>query len=181
MTDLSLHILDLIQNSIRAGASLIVITVAEDPDDDTMTIVLEDNGPGLNVPSDTAMDPFYTTKNGKRMGLGLSLFRSTVEQAGGRLSLNRSRFGGLAVEATMRLHHIDRTPLGDIAATVSSVVCTNPEVDVWCRLRVGGRESSVRVSEVAKDIPAGERVGLSVARRVAERIEAEIEAVEIVA
>ena len=81
----------------------------------------------------------------------------------------------------MRLHHIDRTPLGDIAATVSSVVCTNPEVDVWCRLRVGGRESSVRVSEVAKDIPAGERVGLSVARRVAERIEAEIEAVEIVA
>ena len=181
MTDLSLHILDLIENSIRAKATLIVITVAEDPDEDTMTIALEDDGPGLNIPPDTAMDPFYTTKDGKRIGLGLSLFRCAVEQAGGRLSLSRSEFGGLAVEATMCLSHVDRSPLGDIAATVSSVVCTNPEIDVWCRLRVGGRESSVRASEEAKAIPVHDRVGLSVARRVDERIKAAIATVEILA
>ena len=79
----------------------------------------------------------------------------------------------------MCLSHVDRSPLGDIAATVSSVVCTNPEIDVWCRLRVDGRESSVRASEEAKAIPVHDRVGLSVARRVHDRIKAAIATVEI--
>jgi anti-sigma regulatory factor (Ser/Thr protein kinase) len=115
--DLSLHILDVMENSIRAGATAISLTVAEDPEQDRLTIIVEDNGPGLSVPPDVATDPFYTTKNGKRTGLGLSLLRATAEQAGGKLTLRRSELGGLAVEAAMQLSHVDRSPLGDLAAT----------------------------------------------------------------
>jgi len=179
MRELSLHILDLIENSIRAGASTLMITLIEDEKRDLLKIIVEDDGPGLSVSPEVALDPFYTTKDGKRTGLGLSLFRGAAEQAGGRLVLRESALGGLAVEATMQLNHPDRTPLGDIAATVSSVACTNPEIDLCCRFHVGGQECIVQVSDVAKEFPIGRRSGLAVARRVSERIKAGLEAVGV--
>ena len=178
MRDLSLHILDLIENSIRAEASVISVTIAEDPAADSLAIVVEDNGPGLSVPPEKAADPFYTTKSGKRTGLGLSLLRGAAERAEGGLTLGTSALGGLAVTATMRLGHVDRSPMGDLAATFSSVVCTNPGLDLRCRFRVGEREWVVRSSDVAKELPAGERCGLAVARRVSERIKAGLAAIE---
>ena len=179
MRELSLHILDLIENSARAGASMIMITLVENEEEDILRITVEDDGPGLSVSPEAALDPFYTTKDGKRTGLGLSLFRSAAEQTGGRLTLRESVFGGLAVEATMQLNHVDRAPLGDIAATVSSVACTNPEVDLWCRFHVGEQGCIVRVSDIAKELPIGKRSGLAVARRVSERIKAGLEAVHV--
>jgi len=179
MRELSLHILDLIENSVRAGASFILMTVIEKPERDVLKIIVEDDGPGLSVLPDTALDPFYTTKDGKRTGLGLSLLRSTAEQAGGQVALRQSAFGGLAVEATMQLSHVDRIPVGDIAATVSSVVCTNPELNLWCRLGTDDRECLVRVSEIAEELPIGKRSGLAVARLVSERIKAGIETLDV--
>ncbi len=158
------------ENSIRAEATAIKVTVAADPARDLLRIVVEDNGRGLSVPGAVALDPFYTTKSGKRTGLGLSLFREAAEQAGGWLTIDRSPLGGAAVTAQMRLSHIDRTPLGDLAATMSSVVCTNPCLDVECRLCVGERETKVRASEIAKGLPAGSCQGLAVARQVSEQI-----------
>ena len=179
MREISLHILDLIENSARAGASTILMTLIEDYDANTLKIIVEDNGPGLSVPPETAVSPFYTTKNGKRTGLGLSLLCSTAEQAAGRVTLRQSTLGGLAVEATMQLDHVDRIPIGDIAATVSSVVCTNPELDLLCRFAVGNEQCLVRVSDVAKELPIGKRNGLAVARRVAERIRTGIETLNV--
>ncbi len=205
MRDLSLHLLDLIENSIRAEATIISVTIEQDPAKDELRIVVEDNGPGLDVPQEQALDPFYTTKAGKRTGLGLSLFQGAAAQAGGRLTLGRSPLGGLAVTACMRLGHLDRSPLGDLAATLSSVACTNPEVDLWCRLvrhtneipdsksqipdsqsAIGNRKSQVREwvvrsSEVEKELPFGQRCGLAVARRLAEKVREGMAAVEIVA
>ena len=179
MHELSLHILDLIENSVRAGASTILVELMENRDSDVLKIIVEDDGPGLNVSPEAALDPFYTTKNGKRTGLGLSLFCSTVEQAAGRVSLRQSALGGLAVEATMQLDHVDRIPVGDIAATMSSVVCTNPELDLSCRFAVGNEQIIVRVSDVAQELPIGKRTGLAVARRVSERIKSSIETLDI--
>ena len=179
MRDMSLHILDLTENSIRAGASVVSVTVAEDPEKDVLEIVVEDNGTGLSVPPEKATDPFYTTKAGKRTGLGLSLFRAAAEQAGGGLKLGRSPLGGASVHATMVLSHVDRVPLGDLAATFSSVVCTNPRLDLRCRFRVADRECVVRVSDVAREFPVGEGRGLSVARQVHERIKAGLAALEV--
>lgn len=178
MRELSLHILDLIENSIRAGASVISVTVDEKEVEDTLEIVVEDNGRGLSVPAETAMDPFYTTKNGKRTGLGLSLFRATAEQAGGTLRIGRSSLGGVAVRAIMQLSHIDRQPMGDLAATLSSVVCTNPHLDLWCRLISSRGEYLVRVSDVAQEFGANERCGLALARRVSEKIKTGLTAIQ---
>jgi hypothetical protein len=179
MRDLSLHILDLIENSIRAGASEVCLTVEEDFADNRMTIVVEDNGPGIDVPADTATDPFYTTKRGKKTGLGLSLFRAAAERAGGRLDLRQSSLGGLAVEATMELNHIDRSPLGDIAGTVSSLVCTNPDLDLRCHLRVGQQTRQVSVPDVSGEMDNGSRCGLAVARQVSQKIREALEGLQI--
>ena len=179
MHELSLHVLDLIENSVRAGASTILVELAENRDSDVLKLIVEDDGPGLSVSPEAALDPFYTTKNSKRTGLGLSLFRSTVEQAAGRVSLRQSALGGLAVEATMQLDHVDRIPVGDIAATISSVACTNPELDLLCKFAVGEEQIIVRVSDVAKELPIGKRTGLAVARRVSERIKTSIETLDI--
>lgn len=179
MRDLSLHILDLVENSIRAGASEVRIAVSQSVPEDLLRIVIEDNGPGLAVPQDVALDPFYTTKKGKRVGLGLSLFREAAEQAGGYLALCKSELGGLAVEAVMRLSHVDRPPLGDLAGVVSAVVCTNPGLSLCCTLRVEPQQFTVRVSDVLQSLSAEERCSLAVARAMAERTRQAIGALEL--
>lgn len=149
------------ENSIRAGASRIDVTLEEQLDRDRLCISVEDDGAGLDVSEEMATDPFYTTKNGKRTGLGLSLFKLRAEQAGGSLELGRSALGGLAVRAVMSLSHPDRTPLGDLAATVAGVVAANPQ-EVTLRLRVGSREVLVSTAEQGR--------GIAAARRMKERI-----------
>ena len=170
MREISLHILDLIENSIRAGATVIAVAVEEEPERDLLCIVVEDNGPGLPVPADTAADPFFTTKEGKKTGLGLSLLKFRTEQAGGSFRIEGSALGGLAVRATMPLSNVDRSPLGDLAATLASVVCTNPEVELRSRLRVGSREWSVSTVDIMRGMPVGARSEIAVARRMKERV-----------
>ena len=178
--DLSLHILDLIENAIRAEASVVSVTVVEDVRQDTLAIVVEDNGPGLAVPGEAAADPFYTTKPGKPTGLGLSLFRAAAERAGGWLTVGRSALGGACISATMQLGHVDRTPLGDLAATFSAVVCTEPHIDLRLRLCVGDRVCVVQTTDVVNELPVRDRCGIAVARRFRERINAGMQAVEAV-
>ena len=170
MREISLHILDLIENAIRAGATVIAIAVEEEPDQDLLCVAVEDNGPGLPVPADIAADPFFTTKEGKKTGLGLSLMKFRTEQAGGSFRLERSCLGGLAVRATMPLSHVDRSPLGDLAATLASVVCTTPEIELRARLAVGGEAREVSTADIERSLPAGGRNRIVVARRMREII-----------
>lgn len=166
MRDISLHILDLIENSLRAGATHVIVVVDQQPAEDRMTVAVEDNGPGLPVSNEVASDPFFTTKAGKRVGLGLSLFRAAAERAGGTLSLDRSSLGGLAVRATFQLNHIDRSPLGDLAATLSTLCLTSPAVRFTARLRMGAVERVVdSAREAEQGIPAC-REPLEIAQRV---------------
>lgn len=175
MRDLSLHILDLVENSIRAEASVIAVTIAADPAEDSLRIAIEDNGRGLKVSPEAAADPFYTTKGGKRTGLGLSFFREAAERAGGSMTVGKSELGGVRVAAEMRLNHVDRSPLGDIAATLSSVVCTNPEVDFRVNLRMGNEERRLSAFEIGEELGEGRCGGLTVAQAMMERIKAELE------
>jgi len=177
--DLSLHILDLIENSIRADASVVSVTIVESPAENTLQIVVEDNGSGLTVAPDKATDPFYTTKGGKRTGLGLSLFRAAAEQAGGSITIYHSELGGIAVEAVMQLDHVDRSPLGNLATTLSSVACTNPELNLSCRLRVGDREQVIRFSDVAKEQCISGCCGLVVAREILAKVNAALESMGV--
>jgi signal transduction histidine kinase len=179
LRDLSLHILDLIENAIRAGASIISVSVSMNKEHDLLEIIVDDNGPGLSVPTDTATDPFYTTKSGKRIGLGLSLFRAAVEKACGELSLCRSKLGGLCVNTRMQISHVDRSPLGDLAATLSSIVCTNSNIDLRCRLSAGDKEYTISVSDVMNSSESGEYCGLTVARRMNQRIKEALAALAV--
>jgi signal transduction histidine kinase len=174
MRELSLHILDLIENSIRAGASVISVTLAAEPERDLMKISIEDNGPGLAVAPARALDPFYTTKKGKRVGLGLSLFGAAAERAGGTLSVGRSRLGGAAVKATMQIHNVDRAPLGDLEATLTGVVATNPSLDLRCRLAVGKREFRIKLSDVEKELGGRDHNRLALARRLSDKVKADL-------
>jgi anti-sigma regulatory factor (Ser/Thr protein kinase) len=170
MRELSLHILDLIENSIRAGAAVISVSITESQELNFLRIVVEDNGPGLSVPPEMATDPFYTTKSGAPTGLGLSLFQAAAERAGGKLKLGTSNLGGLAVEVVMQLNHIDRSPLGDFAATISSVACTNPDIDIRCRISTDERERMMRISDVVERLPLHNLPIFETARAISEEI-----------
>jgi len=127
MHDLSLYVLEMIENSLRAGAGTVAVRVCVEASRDELTIVVEDDGPGLDVSVEQATDPFYTTKAGKRTGLGLPLFREAIEAAGGRLKLHRSpELGGVAIDAVMGLSSVDRPPLGDFVQTMAVMAATSP-------------------------------------------------------
>lgn len=152
MHDLSLYLLEVIENSVRAGATTVATTIVADRGADTLTIVVVDDGPGLPVPSQQALDPFFTTKRGKKTGLGLSLFRQEAEAAGGGLEVGRSAgLGGTEVKAWMGLAHVDRPPLGDIAATLATMVVTNPTIEFTLDLLDG----QIRRSVSGRDLPDG--------------------------
>jgi signal transduction histidine kinase len=170
MRELSLHVLDLMENSIRAGASVISVSVRQDSARNRLRIAVADNGPGLAVPARVAADPFFTTKRGKRTGLGLSLFAAAAESAGGKLSLRKSRLGGLSVEATMQLDHVDRAPLGDLATTLATVAAANPGLEIRCRLLGGKGRHEVRFSRENRAFSAFGSDGLSRARALGEAV-----------
>jgi signal transduction histidine kinase len=149
MHDLSLYLLEVIENSVRAGATTVATTIVADRAADQLTITVEDDGPGLPVSIDQALDPFFTTKPGKRTGLGLSLFRQAAEAAGGGLSVAQSdALGGLAVKAWMDLGNVDRPPLGDVATSIVTMVATNPQVAFTVDLTDGDERVSLRGSEL---------------------------------
>jgi anti-sigma regulatory factor (Ser/Thr protein kinase) len=117
--ELALHILDILQNAVEADASLVSLTIDEDRAADRLTITVRDDGSGMdNVALLRTVDPFFTTRQTRHVGLGLPLFAAAAERAGGRLEI-RSRPGiGTKVETTFRLSHPDRQPLGSMADTL---------------------------------------------------------------
>ena len=140
MTELSLHILDIAQNSLKAGSTLTEIGVAADTAADTLSVVIRDNGRGMTDEQvRQAADPFFTTRTTRRVGLGISLFKLAAEQTGGSLSIRSAPGEGTAIETRFVLSHIDRTPLGDIGGTVYTLILCNPTLDFVFDYRVDDR------------------------------------------
>ena len=130
MEDLSLHILDIAENSLRSGAKLIEISVVEDPNQDLLFLEIRDNGKGMAPEScERAADPFFTTKPGRRIGLGLALLAQAAREACGDCIVSSLPNVGTKVTAFFSLSHPDRKPLGDMAATLQTLAAGNPEVD----------------------------------------------------
>jgi hypothetical protein len=151
MHDLSLYLLDILENSVRAGAGVIATTIVADDAADELTITVEDDGPGLPVEPEQALDPFFTTKQHKKTGLGLSLFRQAAEAAGGGLTVGRSDdLGGVRVSARMSLANVDRPPLGDVAASIATMVVTNPDIEFRVDVTHDGSRTLLRGPEVAQ-------------------------------
>ena len=167
MEELSLHILDIVENSIAAGAGCIQIIVEEDISRDRLEITIVDDGRGMNdEESRKALDPFFTTKTVRRVGLGLPMFREAARQAGGDMTIESEGGRGTIIRATFQHSHLDRQPLGDLEATLVTLVVGNPEVRIkFCHRRKGG-EAAVDTAEFAspdvdwRSLPAAERAGL---------------------
>lgn len=157
MRELSLNVLDIAQNSISAGASLVTLRVEEDSAADRIVIEIEDNGCGMTLEQiKQVRDPFYTTRTTRKVGMGVPLFRMAAEMAGGGLDI-RSRPGtGTVVTASFVRSHIDRMPLGDMCATVSALIRLNPDIDFCYRHTIDGRSFQVDTRELRSilgDVP----------------------------
>jgi hypothetical protein len=139
MQDLSLHILDVVENSIEAQATLVEIRMEESRSQDLLTLEIIDNGWGMDEKMvRKAVDPFVTTKKTRRVGLGLPLLAEAARATNGRLDLRSQPGKGTWVRASFQLSHIDLKPLGDIAQTLITLVLGHPEVDFVYTHRVNG-------------------------------------------
>lgn len=130
MTELSLNILDIVQNSVTAEASLIEIRVTESAGTDTLRVMIKDNGKG--IPQRilaTVDDPFTTTRSTRRMGLGLPLLKHHAALTGGNIRIRSEEGKGTEVIACFGLKHIDRQPMGDIAGVLIILISANPDID----------------------------------------------------
>lgn len=130
MKDLSLHVLDIVQNSIRANAKLIGIEIIEQPGDNQLIITITDDGSGMNPEQlKRAIDPFYTSRTTRKVGLGLSLFRQNAEMTGGTFSIKSDLGKGTQVTAVFGLNHLDRPIIGDLVGTLLILICTSGETN----------------------------------------------------
>jgi anti-sigma regulatory factor (Ser/Thr protein kinase) len=150
--DLSLHILDLAENSIEAGASKIEIIIRENTKTDWLTIEIIDNGKGMSPEVlKRALDPFFTTKTVRRVGLGLSLFKDAAQEAGGDLTIQSKVGQGTKLKATFQLSHIDRKPMGSLTQTLMTLIIGHPEIRFIYSYQKNGQVKRFDSAALAKD------------------------------
>jgi hypothetical protein len=115
MKNIALHILDLVQNSARASAGKVQISITEDTENDRYLLSIEDDGKGMDKEElQKATDPFYTSRTTRNVGLGLPLIKLNAERTGGNLTLSSIPGKGTNLEASFVMSHPDRLPLGEI-------------------------------------------------------------------
>lgn len=160
-SEISLNILDIVQNSVSARASLIEITVNINNASDKLTVIIKDNGCGMTYSElKKVVDPFYTTGKAKSVGLGLPFLKMAAEISGGSFEISSEEDKGTEVTAVFVLSSIDRMPLGDMTETVMSVIISNRDIDFVYSYSVDGkgfildtRQIGERMRCISCDIP----------------------------
>jgi anti-sigma regulatory factor (Ser/Thr protein kinase) len=129
MENLSLHILDIAENSVRAGAATVAIGIETDAAGQQLTIRIQDDGEGMSKEEiENALDPFYTTKKGKKIGLGLCLLDQACRETGGTLTLRSEKGVGTEVVAVFNRRHPDMKPLGELPETLAVLIAGQPDI-----------------------------------------------------
>jgi hypothetical protein len=130
MKDLSLHILDILQNSVTAGATLVKLRIDEIPAEDKYMVKFTDNGKGMDAEMvKQVTDPFFTTRTTRKVGLGLPLLKQNAERTGGQMTIHSQPGKGTDVEVEFSYSHIDRLPIGDIPGTLALTASSYPAID----------------------------------------------------
>ena len=160
MKDLSLHILDIVQNSISAGADNISIVLEEDTAANTYTIMVKDDGCGMS-PEVVARvtDPYYTSRTTRKVGLGIPLLKQNAEQAGGSFHIESQPGEGTLLTASFVHNNIDRPPTGDMAGVMVILTGANPDINFCYRHRVNDTEyvfDTIEVKEALDGLPVNE-------------------------
>ncbi len=153
MRELSLHILDIVQNSISAGAEVIEIFIDENIEEDILLIKIIDNGRGIAEDKLAQItDPFITSRTTREVGLGLSFFKEAARRCEGDLEISSVLGQGTEVKAYFKYSHIDRAPLGDIKGTLISLVSVNPEIDFIYHHRYQNKAFDLNTVEIKKEL-----------------------------
>lgn len=157
MPEISLNVLDVAENSTRAGASLVTITVDADFTSDRLSIVIDDNGCGMTPQQvEQVTDPFFTSRTTRKVGLGVPFFKLAAESTGGSFTIRSEPGVGTTVTAVFVLSHIDRMPLGDMNTTIHTLVVYHPETDFVYRYCYNDQSFTLDTREfrqVLGDIP----------------------------
>ncbi len=152
MEDLSLHVLDICENSVRARAARIEITLTRDRVADLFSIVIHDDGSGMDTETLAQVrSPFFTTK-GKKTGLGIPFLAQAAELAGGGIDVESTPGAGTRVSATFRWSNIDRPALGDMAGTVATLLAGHPDIDIVYEEWLDNRSFSFDTRELRKEL-----------------------------
>ncbi len=148
MPEISLNILDVAENSTRAGASLVTITVEADTAADTLTIVIADDGCGMTPEQVSRVtDPFFTTRTTRKVGLGVPFFKLAAELSGGSFSIDSTVGKGTTVTAVFGLSNVDRMPLGDMTSTMHSLITMHEDTDFLYRYTYDGDSFELSTAE----------------------------------
>jgi anti-sigma regulatory factor (Ser/Thr protein kinase) len=154
MQDLSLHILDIVENSITAGADRISIKITEDSRENILKIEVHDNGRGMD--SETlakASDPFFSTKGVRNnIGLGIPLLHQITEECNGKLEIRTEEGSGTSVIFTFQHDHIDRKPLGDIAGTIGTLIFCHPHLNFTYEHNIDGEIFTLDTEEIREEL-----------------------------
>ena len=153
MKELSLNILDITENSVKAGATLTEILV--DESEETLTLTVMDDGCGMTDETlKTVLNPFYTTRTTRKVGMGLPLLKLAAEQTGGSLEIfskHKEKFPsehGTTVKTVFYKNHIDCAPLGDVVETVKTLIQGHPETDFLFKHKKCGGEVTLDTREL---------------------------------
>ncbi len=160
MRELSLNILDIVQNSVVAGAKKVEISVLADTKSEFLTIAVKDDGCGMSDEFlSRVIDPFTTTRTTRKVGMGIPLLKMAAECTGGSLEIDSEEGKGTNLSATFGLYHIDRVPLGDLTSTMVTLIGGSPEIRFV--LNVGKDENvfsfdTAEIKEILGDVPLDE-------------------------
>jgi len=149
MTELALNILDISNNSLRAGATEVIIEICADTKADILSIKITDNGKGMSLEFlKTVTDPFATTRKTRRVGMGLPLIKMEAEMAGGSFDITSEVGKGTSVTTVFGLTHVDRPPLGDVAETIAVLIGAPEETEYVLVYSVDGEEYRFDTKEI---------------------------------
>ena len=152
--------LDIAQNSISANASLIEIEVSESTVNKELLIGIYDNGKGMTSEQvQSVIDPFFTTRTTRKVGLGIPLFKMAAEMTGGSLEIESEVGTGTKVRAVFKTDHVDFTPIGDLTSTVVILITMNLHTDFIYKRSLDSKEFTVdtrQLKEILGDVPLNE-------------------------
>ena len=153
MREISLHVLDIIQNSIAAEADLIKLIIEENHKKDKLIVKIIDDGKGMGEEKQKeVLDPFVTSRTTREVGLGLPLFKEAALQCNGDFELTSTVGEGTELKATFQHSHIDRAPLGDIVGTIISFLVSNPDIELVYQHQVDDEEFKLDTREVKEKL-----------------------------
>jgi hypothetical protein len=171
MKDIALHIMDIAQNSVRAGASVIRITLNESVAADSLTLTISDNGRGMDPETRSrAADPWFTSRKTRKVGLGLPLLEMNASLSGGGMTIDSAPGQGTTVTASFVYSHVDRPPLGDVSGTIALLIMSNPAINIEYTHICDGTEWSISTDDIIKELGPDAVTDLTIVRSLREII-----------